>query len=527
VRRVELSRAPRGAAAVKEPLGAYAPELVAAGFALEVDDAPLLHHWLNLADLAHVVVLREQGLIPQAAAARLVDVLVEADSVSAESFGYDPTHGELYNCRERRFAQQIGDDAGWLHVARTRREAVRVAMRLRLRHDVLDLVEAAAEFCASTSDAAASNATTYLADQTYLQHAQPSTFGHYLLAFVPPVERDLRRLLAELDVLGGSPAGVGSTNGGRLGYDRDRVAELLGFEHVLEHTRDAMWQTDGLVAAVAAATSMVVSVSKLAEDLEIWASDEFAWVELSDGHARSSVMMPQKRNPYALGMVRAHAGILIGRLTGLLATSRTPSARSDGLIVAYGEVPRALSRATSATRLMAAVVGGVRADTEAMRRALDTSFTQATDIAEHVMSTRGLDYRSAYQVVAHAVRATAADGGSGRDITTERIDDAATAVLGAPLGLDPDELADVVDPVAIVATRAGIGGAAPETVRDMAERFGRAATQQLAATNDLRSRLASVEAELVRIARVALSSAAADPPDVVPVDPAQDQDRRI
>jgi argininosuccinate lyase len=511
---------------MKAPLGSYAPELVAAGFALEVDDAPLLHHWLNLADLAHVVTLREQGLIPASAAARLVHVLLEAEAVPAESFGYDPAYGELYNCRERRFAEQIGDDAGWLHVARTRREAVRVAVRLRLRHDVLDLVEAAASFCATTSEVGDRNATTYLADQTYLQHAQPSTFGHYLLAFVPPVERDLNRLLVELDLLDGSPAGVGSANGGRLGYDRDRAAELLGFGHVLEHTRDAMWQTDGVVAAVSAATSLVVTLSKLAEDLEIWASDEFAWVELSDGHARTSVMMPQKRNPYALGMVRAHAGILIGRLTGLLATSRTPSARSDGLIVAYGEVPRALTRATAATRLMSGVVGGVRADADAMGRALDASFTQATDIAEHVMSTRGLDYRSAYQVVAHAVRATVADGGSGRDITAERLDAAAVVVLGAPLGLDPDELADVVDPVAIVATRTGAGGAAPETVRGMAERFRSAAERQLSDARDRRERLASAEAALVETALTAPSDDAVAAVDRDPAEPVHDPDRR-
>jgi len=511
---------------MKAPLGAYAPELVAAGFALEVEDAPFLHHWLNLADLAHVVTLREQDLIPSSAAARLVDVLMEADAVPAESFGYDPAYGELYNCRERRFAEQIGDDAGWLHVARTRREAVRVAVRLRLRHDVLDLVEAAVGFCATTSDVGARHATTYLADQTYLQHAQPSTFGHYLLAFVPPVERDLHRLLVELDVLNGSPAGVGSANGGRLGYDRNRAAELLGFDHVLEHTRDAMWQTDGVVAAVSAATSMVVTLSKLAEDLEIWASDEFAWIELSDGHARTSVMMPQKRNPYALGMVRAHAGILIGRLTGLLATSRTPSARSDGLIVAYGEVPRALTRATSATRLMTGVVGGLRVDSDAMSRALDASFTQATDIAEHVMSTRGLDYRSAYQVVAHAVRATVADGGTGRDITAARLDAAALVVLGEPLGLDPDELTDLVDPVAIVATRTGIGGAAPQTVRDMADRFRSAAVRQLADAHDRRARLAAAEGQLVQIARAAPANGPVATPDHRPAEPAHHQDRR-
>lgn len=499
--REATGRATGPVSSVKLPLGAYSSELVEAGFALEVADAAILHHWLNVADLAHVVVLREQGLVPSTAAGRLVSVLLDADSVPAESFGYDPVFGELYNCRERRFAEQIGEDAGWLHVARTRREAVRLALRLRLRHDLLDLVEAGAGFCAVTSDVATRHSSTYLADQTYLQHAQPSTFGHYLLAFVPPVERDLDRLTAELSKLNSSPAGVGSTNGGRLGYDRQRAAELLGFDDVLEHTRDAMWQTDGLVAAVAAATSLVVTLSKLAEDLEIWASDEFAWVELDEGHARSSVMLPQKRNPYALGMVRAHAGVLIGRLTGLLATSRTPSARSDGLIVAYGEVPRALARATSTTRLMGGVVAGLRADAEAMSRALGASFTQATDVAEYVMVNCGLDYRRAYEIVGYAVRQTVADGGSGRDITVDRLEAAAAEILGTQLGLDPDELADVVDPVAVVATRTGIGGAAPETVCDMADRFGRAARDRLVDAAERRARLAAAESYLNRVAR--------------------------
>jgi argininosuccinate lyase len=223
-------------------------------------------------------------------------------------------------------------------------------------------------------------------------------------------------------------------------------------------------------------------------------------------------------------MVRAHAGVLIGRLTGLLATSRTPSARSDGLIVAYGEVPRALSRATAATRLMTGVVGGVRADAGAMSRALDASFTQATDIAEHVMSTRGLDYRSAYQVVAHAVRATAAEGGSGRDITTARLDAAATEVLGGPLGLDADELAEVLDPAAIVATRSGIGGAAPETVRDMAERFGADAARELTAARLIGVRLGAVESDLVAVARS--SAGAGTSSQSAPEPPVHDHDRR-
>ena len=232
------------------------------------------------------LVLTEQGLVPDDAAARLFAVLLDARRTPVEDFGYDPAFGEAYNGRERRFARLIGKDAGWLHVARTRREAVRVALRLRLRLDVLDLVEAGAAFALAVAGQADAHAETYLADQTYLQHAQPSTFGHYLLAFADPVLRDVERLRRELDWVNRSPGGVGSVNGGRLPYDRSRVAELLAFDGVIEHTRDAMWQTDGYRAAVAAATSLVTTLSKLAEDLEIWAGDEYGWVELADGHSR-------------------------------------------------------------------------------------------------------------------------------------------------------------------------------------------------------------------------------------------------
>ena len=122
----------------------YAPELVDGGFAVEVADAPLLHDGLNVADVAHVLVLRERGVIPDSAARALLSVLREAVATPWSEFGYDPAHGEVYNCRERRFAAAIGRDAGWLHAGRPRREAVRIALRLRVRRDAAALVEAAA-----------------------------------------------------------------------------------------------------------------------------------------------------------------------------------------------------------------------------------------------------------------------------------------------------------------------------------------------------------------------------------------------
>jgi argininosuccinate lyase len=478
-----------------------APELVDAGYAVEIADAPLLHRGLTLADLAHVLTLADAGLIPAEPARALLGVLLGTLEVPAEEFGYDPADGEMYASRERRSAELIGTAAGWLHAGRTRREAMRIALRLHLREVLAELVDAAAGLAGALAELGAAHTETWMPDQTYLQHAQPTTFGHYALSFADPVLRDARRLEAELDVIDASPAGVGSVNGTALLPDRTPVAERLGFASVIEHARDAMWQTDGFVAAVSAATSLLVTCSSLAEDLEIYASQEFGWVRLADGYSRSSVLLPQKRNPYALSMIRGQAGSTIGRLTGLLAARKTPSARSDTLIVAYGEVPRSLAVAARTTRLAAGVVRTLEVDAMRLWTALSGGFAQASDLAEHVMVCCGIDYRSAHRVVGAAVRSAAARGLRGLDLTSAALDDAGIEVLGHPLGLDPAALARVLDPREVVRSRTCRGGAAPGQVARMAVARDATAAELAAAVRSRRGRHAEAEAALVATAR--------------------------
>jgi len=487
----------------------YAEELVDGGFAVEIADAPFLHDGLNVADLAHVLVLRERGVVPEAAAQRLLAVLLDAVATPAPEFGYDPAQGEAYNCRERRFAAQIGRDAGWLHAGRPRREAVRIAMRLRGRRDTADLIEAAAEFACAAAEVADAHAETLMAEQTYLQHAQPSTFGHYLLAMVYPVLREIDRLTAELDGVNRSPAGAGGVNGSPLTGDRHRMAALLGFDGVIEHTRDAMWQADGFTALVVTAASLVTTLAKLAEDLEIWSSSEFGYVSLAWGHTRTSVLMPQKRNPYALTMVRGEAGVLIGRATGMLALAKSPSARSDNLIFAYGEVPRALGLATRATLLMAGVVGGLTVDADRMYAGLEKGFSQAADLAEHLMVTAGLDYRSAYDVVGACVRRAAADGLRGVDITGAMLETAA-AEVGVAGGFGGRDLSEVLDPGTIVRSRRSQGGAAPDVVRGMAKACADAAADALAAVRARRAGFDAAEAAVVSLGQRTAGTSSSD-----------------
>ncbi|HEX5087760.1 MAG TPA: argininosuccinate lyase [Nocardioides sp.] len=483
------------------PQAGPSQELIDSGFALESADAPFLHGGLNLADLAHVLDLLRREIVPAPAARDLLRLLLEVQQMPAEDFPYDPSFGEPYNSREHFFVQRLGKVAGWLHAGRPRREAARIALRIHVRDRLLELVEAVVQLARQTTALAARNIDTLMPDQTYLQQAQPSTFGHYVLSFVYPVIRDAHRLLGEFDDINRSPAGAGCVNGTRLLDDRGFVAAALGFDEVIEHTRDAMWEIDGFIHVLASAASLLSTQSKLAEDLEIWSSSEFDFVDLADAYTRSSILMPQKRNPYSLSIVRGASGVLIGRLTGFLAVAKSPSARSDNLIFAYGEVPRALDLAIRVTRLMTGVVRTLHVNAERMADGLDAGYTQATDLSEFIVQRCGVDYRSAYEVVGRAVREASRHGIAGRDITGVMLDEAATAETGKPWGLAAMDLTSALDPRVIIESRKGTGGAAPSAVASMIRQCEQDADDLADVVRQRRQVLDRAEEELLDRAR--------------------------
>ncbi len=486
------------------PTAAPAQELVDGAFAIETSYAAALHDGLNLADLAHVLDLRARGVIPDPAAAALLGALLDIDAVPAADFPYDAADGEPYNSRERVLVERIGDTAGWLHAGRPRREATRIAFRLHLRRRVAGLIDDTAGLAAALGEQADATLRLLFGDQTYLQQAQPSTVGHYLLSFAYPVLRDAERLVDALTWVNRSPGGAGCVNGTGLRPDRESLAERLGFDSVIPNTRDAMWQTDGLIGLLATLGSVAVTQDGLAEDLEIWSANEFDFVNLGEAFTRASALMPQKRNPYALSIIRGAAGVITGRVAGFLALQKGPSARSDKLIFAYLEVPETLELARRSLRLSRGVVASLAFNDARLRASLDNGFSQATDLADHLMVACGLDYRSAYRIVGTAVHRVAASGRRGLDVTVDDLSDASRQLTGSPLELDVEALAHALDPAAIVASRIGTGGAAPGPAKAMVEEVADWA-EALAATAQQRADAfaaadAAVRAQAARVA---------------------------
>jgi len=465
------------------------PELAESGYAWEIADAPILHNALNIADISHALELLDAGVTSGEDTRTLLSGLLHLTSLSSAEVNYDPSIGEMVTCREQFLIDLVGPVAGSLRAGRTRREAVRTALRLVVREQLLSLTRDSCGLIEAICGRSSDYSRTLMPDYTYLQPAQASTFGHYLLSFADPILRDADRLLSEYVHVNSSVAGCGGANGSAVIRDRKRVAEDLGFGKPIEHIRDAMWQTDPFLHVLFAATTLTLGQDRLAEDLEIFASREFGFLSLGNSSVRPSVLMPQKRNPYALSVIRGSTGILIGRLTGQLALSKAPSARSDTYIYAYGELPRSLTLAGQVTRLLTSVVRDLVVHEARMKSAIEGSNIEAADVAHLLMRTCGLDYLTAHRVVGVAV-AHAMDGDRG--ISS---DDIKWALADG--GFDPgqvtgDEFHEVLDPMALIYSRKSIGGAAPDSVCAMAER-------RLMAAIELRKRV-DTEQEHIELA---------------------------
>ena len=306
-------------------------------FARELNAQLGLAQAISWADLAHTLCLAERGVIPRDPAGALVAALLELHA-APPSFAPSPEYGDLYTNREAWLAART-PAAGWFGVARARREALTTAYHLLLCDEALALGEALATAVEALSRLSLRHKDSLAPDYTYLQAAQPTTFGHYIQTFAWPMLRDLDRMLTLYERVDQCPAGIGSSNGSFTKQDRRGLSARLGFSRPVRHARDAMWQADVAIEACAVAATAAVNLDRLAEDLMIFASAEFGFVQLADRHARASKIMPQKRNPFALAFVRATANRLIGAQAAVAAASRTPSGQMDNRLFVYERRP--------------------------------------------------------------------------------------------------------------------------------------------------------------------------------------------
>lgn len=468
--------------------GDAAGELVAAAYAAESAHGPRLAHGLSLSDLAHAVALVEGGDLRGDDARELLRGLLELHEIPGDEFPWDPSLGDAFNAREAELERRVGKSAaGWLSAGRPRREAFRVGLRLTARGAVRELHDALTGQARALARLAREHRDALATDYTYLQPAQPTTLGHLLLAYAYPALRDAERARRSHAALGLGVAGAGGSAGSRWALDRTRLAELLGCDGLVEHAKDAAWQSDVYVELLAALAIAATHQSQLGQDFEIYASQEFGLVELSDAHSRASALMPQKKNPYALAAIRTQAGVAAGDVAAALATLHTGSARTDHFHLLNGTVPRALDEAVAIARLTASVLERLELRAARFEQIARESFVTAADVADVLALQGGLDYRSAHTLVGRVVRELVE---TGEPLTVE-----ALAAAGAEVD------ASALDPAACAAARKQSGSSSAAAMDAMLAGLDSTLAANAAWSESAREREASAERALLARAR--------------------------
>lgn len=443
---------------------APADSLVASAFTNELKQQAGLFSAMGLVDLAYTITGINTGILPAREGGELVAKLLELHS-QPDSFTPRPEAGDLYTNREAWLRQET-ETVGWLGAGRARREATTTAFLVLLRRQLLVLLASLSRFGQALQQRAVAHKQAYMPDYTYLQAAQPTTFGHYITGFLFPVLRDCERLEQLYRRVNSSPMGCGSTTGSRLAVDRRQMADLLGFDAVTVHTRDAMWQPDIPIETAAVFCACAVNMSRLAEDLQIFSSQGFVLVELADHHARASRIMPQKKNPFALTHVRGVCNELMGLMTSVSAMARTPSGQPDNRLWIYGAIPDAASNLVSAVDLMTDVILDLEFKSESGRRLLDDVSIMATDLAETLVLRGRIDYRSAYRLVARLVNEHQEQGGL-KHIDASILNEAAVSALGHEITVSDEDIRQALDPGWSVESRTEPGTAATGSMDTM------------------------------------------------------------
>jgi argininosuccinate lyase len=405
-------------------------------------------------DRAHVVMLAEQDIIDDDDAGAILAALADVEAAGHDEL---PDGEDVHEAIETAVIDRVGPEGGRMHTARSRNDEVAACIRYRLRGDVLDLLETVVGAREQLLDVAEDHTDTVMPGYTHLQPAQPTTVAHWVCSYEEALARDTARLLDAYERINRSPLGGAAFGGTPFDIDRERTAELLGFDGLVENSMDAAAARDFLVEGTAAAATLATTLSGLAEDMVVFANRGF--VELDDDYASTSSIMPQKKNPDTLELVRGRTGDATAGLEGLLTTLKgLPRAYNRDLQRAGSHAYDAIDSVTESVEVAVGAVATADWPAAELEAAAGEGFSTATGVAD-LLAQSGVPFRTAHELVAGAAERSDDPG-------FDELDAACEDVLGDSLTafVPREDIEAALDPAESVAMRDSRGGPAPETV---------------------------------------------------------------
>ena len=417
-------------------------------------------------NIAHVLMLYKQKLLPRASAEKLLTVLREIWQNGLECL--DTSHVEdLYFALEKKVFEAVDiKQAGNLHLGRSRNDLYHTVYKMILRDKIIDLLGKIIDFSKKEVDLAGTHLDTVMPGYTHTQHAQPITLGYYLLGFSQAICRDVERFRNALRFVNESPLGAAALSTTSHPLDRAYTAELLGFDSFTYNAYDAISGRDYLNDAATAICTYATNLSRIADDFLTWNTFEFGFLELSDDFTVISSIMPQKKNASSLEFVRSASSWILGDTFAVLSAAKgvTYSDIKDAAKYNYSPLWHSFEIASDITLLFSAFLPKIRWNTERMLKVTREGYSTMTDLADYIVGRFGLTFREAHHVVALFVKesismnAAEPDAGILNDVAAKQ---------GCKFDISPDELKKVLDPKECLGRKNVAGGTSPAEMNKM------------------------------------------------------------
>ena len=441
-----------------------------------------MYHEDIAGSIAHATMLAKCGIITdedkEAIVKGLKDILKQID---AGSFDFSVDLEDIHMNIEKRLTDAIGEAGGRLHTARSRNDQVALDTHMYIRRQVTEVQREIQNLQQALVETAEKNQDVIMPGYTHLQRAQPILFAHHLLAYFGMLARDFARFEGVYQRADIMPLGAGALAGTTFPIDREFVARQLNFEHIYGNSLDAVSDRDYIMEFLAAASILMVHLSRLSEETILWCSREFSFVELDDAHCTGSSMMPQKKNPDVSELVRGKTGRVIGHLMAMLTTVKgLPLAYNKDLQEDKEGIFDAIDTVKFSLAVYAQLIRGMKVRKDVMKRAVTEDFSNATDLADYLVK-KGMPFRQAHAVSGTAVHDSIAKG--------KYLEDMTLAEFQQLSPLFEADIKEAIRPETCVRNRNSLGG----TSYSQVERQLTAAKELLSAEQKIQSKAESLQ----------------------------------
>jgi len=420
-----------------------------------------------LCNQAHTTMLKNQGIISPQDADRILAALNELQIEGICALDMDPSVEDIHMAVENYVTAKIGESAGFMHTGKSRNDQVATDLRLALKEEIEEILTDLLKCIQIILDKAYDHRETVMVGYTHLQHAQPTTFAHYILSYAQALKRDYERLKDAYKRVDMSPLGSAALTTTSFPINREMTRELLGFNQLLENSIDAVSSRDFMAETVFSLVLLTSTLSKICEEMILWSTYEFGMIEISNKFSSTSSIMPQKKNPDVAEVARAKTAAVQGELMTILTILKSlPQSYNRDLQEVTPHMWNAVDTSHLMLNITREMLFTAEFKQERGKELAQGNFSTATELADLMVREKNLPFRIAHQIVGRTVTKALDNGIKPKEIDTQFLDEISLELIGKPLKLNEELVKKALDPYNVIKTRKIIGGPSPEVVKE-------------------------------------------------------------